>query len=63
MADYEDKDEVLIETEPKDSDFVEEHGDPVGCVSQKVRKRFAVRRFPTTGNDRGGTSTLKCMYL
>ena len=24
MADYEDEDEVLIETEPEDSDFVEE---------------------------------------
>jgi len=35
MADYE-GDDVLVETEPEDSDFVEEHGDPVACVIQKV---------------------------
>jgi len=27
MTDYEDEDKVLIETEPKDSDFVEEEGE------------------------------------
>jgi len=36
MADCEEEDEVQIETEPKDSDFVEEHGDLVVCVIQKV---------------------------
>ena len=34
MADYEE--DMLIETEPEDSDFVEEHGDHVACVIQKV---------------------------
>ena len=32
MAEYEEEDDVLIEIEPEDSDFVEEHGDPVACV-------------------------------
>ena len=36
MADYEEKDDVLIETEPEDFDFVKEHGDPVACVVPKV---------------------------
>jgi len=34
MADYEDEDEVLIETEPEDSDFVEEEGKVATCVIQ-----------------------------
>ena len=36
MADYEGEDDVLIETEPEDPDFVEEHGEPITCVIQKV---------------------------
>ena len=35
MTDYK-EDDVLIETAPKDSDFVEEHGDPIVYVIQKV---------------------------
>jgi len=35
MTDYEEED-VLIETEPEDFDFVEEHGESVACVVQKV---------------------------
>ena len=35
MADYEDEDEVLIETEPKDFDFVEEDGKVATCVVQR----------------------------
>jgi len=34
MADYEDKDKVLIETEPKDFDFVE--GEVATCVIQRL---------------------------
>jgi len=30
------EDDVQIETDPEDSDFVEEHGDPVTCVVQKI---------------------------
>ena len=36
IADYEEEDDVLVETDPEDSDFVEEHGDPVSCVIQIV---------------------------
>jgi len=36
MADYEEEDDVLIETELEDSDLVEEHDNPVACVIQKV---------------------------
>ena len=36
MAGYEEVNNVLIETEPEDSHFVEEHGDHVACVIQKV---------------------------
>jgi len=36
MADYEEEDDMLIETESEDSDFVEEHGDPITYVVQKV---------------------------
>ena len=36
MVDYEEKDDVLIETEPEDSNFVEEHGENIACVIQKV---------------------------
>ena len=36
MTDYKEEDNVLIEIESEDSDFVEEHGDPVTCVIQKV---------------------------
>jgi len=36
IADYEEEDDVIIETEPKDSDFIEEHGNPVTCIIQKV---------------------------
>jgi len=35
MADYEDEDEVLIETESEDSDFVEE-GEAATCVIQRL---------------------------
>ena len=34
MADYEDEDEVLIEIEPEDSNFVEEDGEVATCVAQ-----------------------------
>jgi len=36
MVDYVDEDEVLIETEPEDSDFVEEDGDAATCVIQRL---------------------------
>ena len=36
MADYEEEDNMLIETESEDSDFVEEYDDPVTYVIQKV---------------------------
>jgi len=36
MADYENEDEVLIETEPKDSHFVEEDGEEATCVVQRL---------------------------
>ena len=36
MADYEDEDKVLIETEPEDSDFVEEEGQEATCVIQQL---------------------------
>ena len=36
MADYEDEDQVLIETESKDSDFVEEEGEAATCVIQRL---------------------------
>ena len=35
MVDYEEESDVLIKTE-LDFDFVEEHGDPIACVVQKV---------------------------
>ena len=42
MADYEEEeDDMLIETKPGDSDFVEEHG--VACVVQKV---FCNQKIP-----------------
>jgi len=31
MANYEEEDEVQIETEPEDSDFTKEYGDLVAC--------------------------------
>jgi len=34
MADYVDEDEVEIETESENSDFVEEHGESATCVVQ-----------------------------
>jgi len=36
IADYKEEDDILIETEPKDSDSIEKHGEPVTCVIQKV---------------------------
>ena len=36
MDDYEKGDNMLIETELEDSGFVEEHGDLVTCLIQKV---------------------------
>jgi len=36
MTDYEEEDDMLIEIEPEDSEFVKEHRDPVACVVQKV---------------------------
>ena len=36
MADYEEKDDVLIEIEPEDSDFIEEHENLVACIVQKM---------------------------
>ena len=36
MADYEEENDVLIETESEASDFVEKHGDHVACVIKKV---------------------------
>jgi len=32
MADYEEGDDVLVKTEPEDSDFIEEYGDHITCV-------------------------------
>jgi len=34
MANYEDEDEMLIDTEPEDSDFVKEEGKAVTCMIQ-----------------------------
>jgi len=45
MADYEEEEEVLIEIESEDSDFVEEHGEPVACAVQKV---FCNEKIPDT---------------
>ena len=36
MVDYEEKDDVLIETELEGSDFVGKHGDPAAYIVQKV---------------------------
>jgi len=36
MADYEDADEMENETEPKDSNFTEEHGESVTCMVQQL---------------------------
>ena len=36
MADYEEENDVLIEIEPEDSDFIKEYDDPVTCIIQKV---------------------------
>ena len=36
MTDYEEGDDVLVKTEPEDSDFIEEYGDHITCVIQKV---------------------------
>ena len=36
MTDYEDEDKVKIETELEASDFVEEHGESVSCVVQRL---------------------------
>ena len=48
MVDYEEEDDVLIETEPEDSDFIKKHGDPIACV---FRKFFVAGRFPTPCRD------------
>jgi len=45
IADYEEEDDVIVETEPKDSDFVKEHVDPVTCVIQKV---ICSQKIPST---------------
>jgi len=45
IENYEEENDVLIETETEDSDFVEEHGDPVVCVIQKVLCR---QKIPDT---------------
>ena len=36
VANYGDEDEVVIIEDASDSDFLEEHGDPVACVVQKL---------------------------
>ena len=36
MVDYEDEDEVKIETEPEDSDFAKEHGESATYVVQQL---------------------------
>ena len=36
MTNYEDEDEVLIETEPEDSEFVKEEGEAATCVIQRL---------------------------
>ena len=36
MANYEEKDDVLIETDTEDSDFVKEYEEPIAGVIQKV---------------------------
>jgi len=45
MVDYEDEDEVEIETEPEGSDFAEEHGEPVTCVVQQL---LCIQKTPDT---------------
>ena len=47
MADYEEEDDVLIETKSEDSDFVEEYGEPIACVVQKV---LCNQKIPTPHN-------------
>ena len=39
MADYEDEDEMLIKTEPEDSDFVEKEGEAATCVIQLCNQK------------------------
>ena len=36
IVDYGDEDEGVIIKDIRDSDFVEEHGDPIACVVQKL---------------------------
>ena len=43
MTDYKEEGDVLIETEPEDSDFVEEHEEPIACVIQKVFCKQKIR--------------------
>ena len=36
MADYEDEDEMKIETEPDDSDFTDEHRESATCMVKRL---------------------------
>jgi len=48
MMDYEDEDEVKIETKPDDFDFTEEHGD---VVTYAIQNCYATKRPPTPCKD------------
>jgi len=45
MAYYEDRDKVQIETEPEDSDIVEEDGEVATCMVHI--NCYAIKRIPT----------------
>ena len=65
MVNYEEEDDILIETESEDSDFVEEHGEHVTFV---VQKYSTIKRSPTQCNDtkfyiQGVQSRIRCAIL
>ena len=47
MADIEEEDDVLIKTEPEDSDFIKEHGKPVLCCSEGSLQSEDPRHYTT----------------
>jgi len=51
IANYEDEDEVKIESESEDSDFVEKHEESATCmVQQLLYNQKATRRYTMTSN-------------
>ena len=45
MVDYGDEDEKVVIDDASDYDFVEEHGDPIACVVQKL---LCYQKIPDT---------------